>query len=156
MPFNHNVVGCMSARRMILSNVFLSTTRGMLSQQGKIDLGTCSKLKLSRVAKEPATLNGNSRNREAVVAGGYNSEGATRRREGFERQGKQEKWHFYNIAKGSAGEVRSLTYVILDNNLAPCDAVLSLQSLASEVGAIIYGLMRSTKPPRVLNPPSVS
>jgi four helix bundle protein len=76
--------------------------------------------------------------------------------EGFERQGKQEKWHFYNIAKGSAGEVRSLTYVILDNNLAPCDAVLSLQSLASEVGAIIYGLMRSTKPPRVLNPPSVS
>ena len=67
--------------------------------------------------------------------------------EGFERQGKQEKWHFYNIAKGSAGEVRSLTYVILDNNLAPCDAVLSLQSLASEVGAFIYGLMRSIKPP---------
>ena len=81
VPFNHNVVGCMSARRMILSDVFLSTTRGMLSQQGKIDLGTCSKLKLSRVAKEPATLNGNSRNRQAVVANGCNSEGATRRRE---------------------------------------------------------------------------
>ena len=67
--------------------------------------------------------------------------------EGFERQGKQEKWHFYNIAKGSTGEVRSLTYVILDNNLAPRDAVVSLQTLASEVGALIYGLMRSTKPP---------
>ena len=92
-------------------------------------------------------MNGNSRNREAVVANGCNSEGATRRREGFERQGKQEKWDFYNIAKGSAGEVRSLTYVILDNNLTPCDAVLSLQSLASEVGALIHGLMRSTKSP---------
>ena len=67
--------------------------------------------------------------------------------EGFERQGKQEKWHFYNIAKGSTGEVRSLTYVILDNNLASCDSVLSLQNLASETGALIYGPMRSTKPP---------
>lgn len=67
--------------------------------------------------------------------------------EGFERQGKQEKWHFYNIAKGSAGEVRSLTYVILDNNLAPCETVTSLQNLASEVGALVHGLMRSTKPP---------
>lgn len=67
--------------------------------------------------------------------------------EGFERQGKQEKWHFYNIAKGSAGEVRSLTYVVLDNNLAPSDAVTAIQTLTSEVGALIYGLMRSTKPP---------
>ncbi len=55
--------------------------------------------------------------------------------EGFERQGKQEKWHFYNIAKGSAGEVRSLTYVVLDINLAPPDSVLSVQNLASETGA---------------------
>ena len=39
--------------------------------------------------------------------------------EGFERQGKQEKWHFYNTAKGSAGEVKSICYVILDNQLAP-------------------------------------
>ena len=67
--------------------------------------------------------------------------------EGFERQGKQEKWHFYNIAKGSTGEVRSLTYVLLDNKLAPSDSVFSLQTLASETGALIYGLMRSTKPP---------
>jgi four helix bundle protein len=67
--------------------------------------------------------------------------------EGFERQGKQEKWHFYNIAKGSAGEVRSLTYVLLDNTLSPTDSVLALQNLASEVGALVYGLMRCTKPP---------
>lgn len=67
--------------------------------------------------------------------------------EGFERQGKQEKWHFYNIAKGSAGEVRSITYVIRDNLLAPLDALSVVERLASETGALIYGLMRSTKPP---------
>jgi len=67
--------------------------------------------------------------------------------EGFERQGKQEKWHFYNIAKGSTGEVRSLTYVVLDNNLARTEEANAIQKLASETGALIYGLMRSTKPP---------
>ena len=32
-----------------------------------------------------------------------------------------------------------LTYVILDNNLASHESACSLQDLASEVGAIIYG-----------------
>jgi len=68
--------------------------------------------------------------------------------EGFERQGKQEKWHFYNIAKGSAGEVKSICYIILDNALAPGDAVTAVQSLAAETSALIHGLMRSTKPPQ--------
>lgn len=67
--------------------------------------------------------------------------------EGFERQGKQEKWHFYNIAKGSAGEDRSISYVLLDNSLAPEASILTLQQLASDTGALIFGLMRSTKPP---------
>lgn len=40
-----------------------------------------------------------------------------------------------------------LTYVILDNNLASHESTCSLQDLASEVGALIYSLMRSTKPP---------
>lgn len=50
--------------------------------------------------------------------------------EGFERQGKQEKWHFCNIAKGSAGEVRSISCVVLDNELAPAVDIMKVQSLA--------------------------
>ena len=67
--------------------------------------------------------------------------------EGFERHGKQEKWHFYNIAKGSSGEVKSICYVILDNTLAPHAETTSIQLLAAETSALIHGLMKSTKPP---------
>src|ERR1039457_6057299 len=35
--------------------------------------------------------------------------------EGFERQHIQEKLQFYNVARGSTAEVRSLLYVIEDN-----------------------------------------
>jgi hypothetical protein len=35
--------------------------------------------------------------------------------EGFERSHIQEKIQFYNVARGSVGEVRSLLYVISDN-----------------------------------------
>ena len=38
-----------------------------------------------------------------------------------------------------------LTYVILDNNLASHESAFSLQDLASEVGALIHSMMRSTK-----------
>ena len=35
--------------------------------------------------------------------------------EGFERTHLQEKIQFYKVARGSAGEVRSLLYVVSDN-----------------------------------------
>jgi four helix bundle protein len=39
---------------------------------------------------------------------------ATRRREGFERRTKKDFAHFLDLAKGSAGEVRSMLYLAED------------------------------------------
>lgn len=65
--------------------------------------------------------------------------------EGFDRMHKTEKLNFYNIAKGSSGEVRSICYVIQDNELASKTKVDSVQFLAGEASALIHGLMKSTK-----------
>jgi four helix bundle protein len=64
--------------------------------------------------------------------------------EGFERMHVAEKIQFWNIAKGSAGEVKSLLYVVLDNQLGLEKDVLADQSLAGEVSALTQGLMNST------------
>jgi four helix bundle protein len=64
--------------------------------------------------------------------------------EGFERLHVAEKIQFWNIAKGSAGEVKSLLYVVLDNQLGSEKEVLAGQSLAGEVSALTQGLMNST------------
>jgi four helix bundle protein len=63
--------------------------------------------------------------------------------EGFERMHCQEKLQFYNIAKGSAGEVRSLLYVVGDNHLAALDKVFCRQALSADVSALVQGLMNS-------------
>jgi len=39
--------------------------------------------------------------------------------EGFERGGNKEFANFINIAKGSAGEVRAILYILLDNDYIP-------------------------------------
>lgn len=41
--------------------------------------------------------------------------------EGFERKSNKEFAHFINMAKGSAGEVRSIIYIAKDNKYIPDD-----------------------------------
>ncbi len=63
--------------------------------------------------------------------------------EGFERVGEGEKLQFWNIARASAGEVKSLLYVVRNNQLAEDTAIQELQALAVEVSALTQGLINS-------------
>ena len=64
---------------------------------------------------------------------------------GFERQHIQEKLQFYNVAHGSNGEVRSLTYVIEDNYPDLAAEAISLREQSVATGKLVTGLMRSTE-----------
>ena len=65
--------------------------------------------------------------------------------EGFERVGTPEKLNFYNIARASAGETRSLLYVIEDNYPGHADACASIRQDTIQVGRKITGLISSYK-----------
>ena len=65
--------------------------------------------------------------------------------EGFERLHLQEKIQFYNIARGSCGEVRSLSYVILDAGYISGDELAQFQNIAIRTGKLVTGLLRSTE-----------
>ena len=64
--------------------------------------------------------------------------------EGFERTHLQEKIQFYNVARGSAGEVRSLLYVISDNFADATAEAERLRDEVTRVGKLVTGLLNST------------
>ena len=64
--------------------------------------------------------------------------------EGFERRHLQEKLQFYNVARASTAEVRSLSYVIEDNFPSLASASTALRSEIAAVGKLVSGLLRST------------
>ncbi len=65
--------------------------------------------------------------------------------EGFERIGTPEKLNFYNIARASAGETRSLLYVIEDNYPEHAEMCAEIRQDAIKVGRKITGLITSFK-----------
>lgn len=65
--------------------------------------------------------------------------------EGFERMHLQEKIQFYNVARASCGEVRSLLYVVEDNYPLIAEQAVLLRENVVHVGKMITGLIQSTQ-----------
>jgi four helix bundle protein len=65
--------------------------------------------------------------------------------EGFERIHLAEKIQFYNVARASCGEVRSLVYVMADIGYASPEQQAQLQNVAIRTGKLLTGLIHSTE-----------
>jgi four helix bundle protein len=65
--------------------------------------------------------------------------------EGFERVHIPEKLQFYNVARSSTAEVRSLLYVIEDNFAGSAAGAVQLREQAVQTGRLITGLIQSTE-----------
>jgi len=65
--------------------------------------------------------------------------------EGFERGSNKDFANFLFIARGSAGEVRSLLYVALDQGYITDDQFQGARALCIRVAQIIWGLITSLR-----------
>jgi four helix bundle protein len=65
--------------------------------------------------------------------------------EGYDRSGTAEFVHFLSTAKGSASEVRCQLYVAADQGYVKQNTFIELNTLASETGSMIGGLMKYLK-----------
>lgn len=63
--------------------------------------------------------------------------------EGFERKGNNEFKHFLFMAKGSCGEVRSMTYLALRLGYVDNSDFDKIQSLCIEISKLISGLIKT-------------
>ncbi len=63
--------------------------------------------------------------------------------EGWESVHIAEKRQAYNIARRSCGEVRSMTYVLLDNKFISVTEQTNLQNHCVQSGKLVSGLIRS-------------
>jgi four helix bundle protein len=65
--------------------------------------------------------------------------------EGWESLHPAEKVQFYNVARRSCGEVRSMSYVLLDNQFITAAEQLDLRGRAIRAGKLVSGLMRAAE-----------
>jgi len=65
--------------------------------------------------------------------------------EGFERKGNKEFKRFLYIAKGSAGEVRSMLYIGRELNYLDNDLYERLFKLVVEISKILAGIIKKVK-----------
>jgi four helix bundle protein len=65
--------------------------------------------------------------------------------EGFEREGNKEFRQFLATAKGSAGEVKALLYVVLDGGLISTEQFHRIRALADDVSRLLAGFLRYLK-----------
>lgn len=63
--------------------------------------------------------------------------------EGFERRGDKELRKFLFIAKGSSGEVRSMTYLALELKYINKDQFNTLYSLTLDISKMLSGFIRT-------------
>ena len=103
--------------RLLVNGVYSLTRQGQLAR----DFGLCSQIQRAAVSV------------------------MTNIAEGFERSHVAEKIQFYNTARGSAGEVRSLLYVVGDNYPGSTPVAETLRGDVINVGKLISGLIASTE-----------